>query len=43
MEGKDGAIILETGTNQDQSMLITEKELEICKENKMEKVEKGQY
>ena len=39
----DGAIILETGINRDQEMLIPNEEMEISKENKMPKTEKGQY
>ena len=39
----DGAIILETGTNEGNNMLIPEVGLSIGKENKMEGVERPQY
>ena len=41
LEGKDGAVILETGINKDRRMMIPDDNLEICKENKMPEVEKG--
>ena len=40
LEGKDAAVILETGTNMGNKMLIPDMGLSISKENKMDETER---
>ena len=43
LKNQDGAIILETGVNKENNMLIPGNEMIIGKENKMEETERQQY